>query len=76
MNQTTRKLQHLVQASLSSNKVEPNKCLFGWEIQPTTTVFFSHAKSASQPKAVFSSHAKSASQPNKAKVLERYGNMG
>ena len=45
--------------------------LFGWEIQPATIVFSSHAKSASQP-AVFSSHAKSAShpasQPNKAIV--------
>jgi len=42
------------------------RALFGWEIQPVTTVFFSHAKSASQPAsqpAVFSSHAKSVSHP-------------
>jgi len=33
-----------------SNEVaRETEALFGWEIQPATTVFFSHAKSASQP---------------------------
>jgi len=43
--------------------------LFGWEIQPTTTVFSSHAKSASQPvnqQCFPLTPNQPASQPNKA----------
>jgi len=49
--------------------------LFGWEIQPATTVFSSHVKSASQPtSSVFLSRqiSQPSSQPNKAIVFKSY----